>query len=196
MKGTFFLIGYLFALLEALGATELRFAKIFTDHGVLQREMPVPVWGWAEPQTEIQVEFAGQRKSATSNDAGKWMIKLDPMKANIQGQELKVTAVGTSVILKDILIGEVWLASGQSNMGFTIPKSTHAEEARKVIPHTQLRRFKVGSWLADEPLEDIGAEGAFQDKKWRMGGTAQWRVVDNEKYGAGLHQCRWSVVCS
>ena len=183
MKGTFFLIGYLFALLAALGATELRFAKIFTDHGVLQREMPVPVWGWAEPQTEIQVEFAGQRKSATSNDAGKWMIKLDPMKANIQGQELKVTAVGTSVILKDILVGEVWLASGQSNMGFTIPKSTHAKEARKVIPHTQLRRFKVGSWLADEPLEDIGAEGAFQDKKWRLRGTAQWRVVDNEKYG-------------
>jgi sialate O-acetylesterase len=84
--------------------------------------MPVPIWGWTDPHTEIQVEFAGQAKNTSSDQAGKWMIKLDPMKANTQGQELKVTAVGTSVILKDILIGEVWLASGQSNMGFSIPQ--------------------------------------------------------------------------
>ena len=62
MKGTFFLIGHLFALLSSLGATELRFAKIFTDHGVLQRNMFVPVWGWAEPEVEVTVEFSGQKK--------------------------------------------------------------------------------------------------------------------------------------
>ena len=106
------------------------------------------------------------------------MIKLDPMKANTQGQELKVNALGTSVILKDILIGEVWLASGQSNMGFTIPNSTHAEEARKLIPHPTLRRFKVGPYIADEPLADIGADGAFQHPRWRMGDDGQWRTVD------------------
>jgi hypothetical protein len=120
---------------------------------------------------------------ATSNEAGKWMIKLDPMKANTQGQELKVNALGTSVILKDILIGEVWLASGQSNMGFTIPNSTHAEEARKLIPHPTLRRFKVGPYIADEPLADIGADGAFQHPRWRMGDDGQWRTVDNERFG-------------
>jgi sialate O-acetylesterase len=166
-----------------LDADDLRFAKIFTDHSVLQREMPVPVWGWAKPQTEIQVEFAGQRKNATSNEVGKWMIKLDPMKANARGQELKVTAVGSSVSLEDILVGEVWLASGQSNMGFSIPKSTHAEEARKLIPHPTLRRFKVGPYIADEPLADIGANGAFQHPRWRMGDDGQWRKVDNERFG-------------
>ena len=76
------------------------------------------------------------------------MIRLDPMVANTKGQQLKVTAIGTSVILKNILVGEVWLASGQSNMGFSIPKSTHAEEARKLIPHPTLRRFKVGPYLS------------------------------------------------
>ncbi|MBO25633.1 MAG: sialate O-acetylesterase, partial [Opitutales bacterium] len=115
MKGTFFLIGHLFALLSSLGATELRFAKIFTDHGVLQRNMFVPVWGWAEPEVEVTVEFSGQKKKTATDKTGKWMIKLNAMKANIQGQELKATAVGSSVILKDILVGEVWLASGQSN---------------------------------------------------------------------------------
>ena len=181
MKHSFFVTGLFLA--STLLGEGLSFAKIFTDHCVLQREMSVPIWGWAEPQTQIQVKFAGQRKSATSNEAGKWMIKLDPMKANTQGQELKVNALGTSVILKDILIGEVWLASGQSNMGFTIPNSTHAEEARKLIPHPTLRRFKVGPYIADEPLADIGADGAFQHPRWRMGDDGQWRTVDNERFG-------------
>ena len=181
MKISFFVTG-LFLTSTLLGEG-LSFAKIFTDHCVLQRDMPVPVWGWAEPKTQIQVNFADQRKTITSNEAGKWMIKLDPMKANSQGQDLKVTAVGTSIILKDILVGDVWLASGQSNMGFSIPKSTHAEEARKLIPHPTLRRFKVGPYIADEPIADIGGDGAFQNPQWRRGDDGQWRIVDNERFG-------------
>ena len=148
-------------------SAELRFAKIFTDHAVLQRDISVPIWGWAEPEVEVTVEFSGQKKKTTTDKTGKWMIKLDAMKANIQGQELKATAVGSSVILKDILVGEVWLASGQSNMGFSISKSTHAEEARKLIPHPSLRRFKVGSYIATKPLAEIGEDGAFQHPHWR-----------------------------
>ena len=181
MKISFFVTG-LFLTSTLLGEG-LSFAKIFTDHCVLQREMPVPVWGWAEPKTQIQVNFADQRKTITSNEAGKWMIKLDPMKANTQGQDLKVTAGGTSITLKDILVGDVWLASGQSNMGFSIPKSTHAEEARKLIPHPTLRRFKVGPYIADEPIADIGGDGAFQNPQWRRGDDGQWRIVDNERFG-------------
>jgi sialate O-acetylesterase len=143
----------------------------------------VPIWGWTDPHTEIQVEFAGQAKNTSSDKAGKWMIKLDPMKANPRGQDLKVTALSTSVILKDILVGEVWLASGQSNMGFSIPKSTHAEDARKLIPHPTLRRFKVGPYIADESLTDIGANGAFQNPHWRRGDDGLWRIVDNERFG-------------
>ena len=136
---TFFLLAaLLLATPTALHADELRFAKIFTDHGVLQRDMLVPVWGWTGPESKVQVEFAGQRKSATSNEAGKWMIKLAAMKA---------------------------------------------EEARKLIPHPTLRRFKVGPYIADEPLADIGADGAFQHPRWRMGDDGQWRTVDNERFG-------------
>ena len=143
----------------------------------------MPVWGWAEPEVEVTVEFSGQKKKTTTDKTGKWMIKLDAMKANIQGQELKATAVGSSVILKDILVGEVWLASGQSNMGFSISKSTHAEEARKLIPHSTLRRFKVGSYIATKPLVDIGEVAAFQHPHWRMGDVGKWRAVDKERFG-------------
>ena len=175
---------FFYFLVTSLSHGEIfRLAKIFTDHSVLQRDMAVPIWGWTDPQTEIQVEFAGQVKNSSSDQAGKWMIKLDPLAANAKGRQLKVTAVGTSVILKDILVGEVWLASGQSNMGFTIPKSTHAKEARKLFPHPTLRRFKVGSYLADKPVEDIGSKGSYQNPRWRMGGVQQWRIVDNERFG-------------
>ena len=184
MRYSFTILFFFYFLVTSLlhGET-LRLAKIFTDHAVLQRDMSVPVWGWTDPRTEIQVEFAGQTKNTSSDQAGKWKIKLDPMKANTQGQDLKVTAGDTSVTLKDILVGEVWLASGQSNMGFSIPKSTHAEEARKLIPHPTLRRFKVGPYIADEPLADIGANGAFQNPHWRMGDDGKWRTVDNERFG-------------
>lgn len=164
-------------------AAELRFAKIFTDHCVLQREMSVPVWGWAEPDSEVTLKFAGQKKTATADGDGKWLLRLDPMKASRESQDLTISSAGQSVTLTDVLVGEVWLASGQSNMGFSIPKSTHADEARKLIPHQDLRRFKVGPYIADNPVADIGAEGAFQNPRWRMGDDGQWRPVDNKRFG-------------
>ena len=178
-----FLITFLLAAPTVLPAEELRFAKIFTDHGVLQREMPVPVWGWGTPGAKISVSFAGQTHTAVADEHGKWLVRLDPMPASSKPRVLSVSSGHDLVKLEDILVGEVWLASGQSNMGFTIPKSTHAEEARKLIPHPTLRRFKVGSYIADQPVADIGAEGAFQNPRWRQGGSEQWRPVDNERFG-------------
>ena len=167
----------------SLQAAELRFAKIFADHCVLQRDMPVPVWGWAEPDAKVTVTFAGQTTTTTADASSKWLIRLQPMKASAQSRELTVTSVDKKVTLKDVLVGEVWLASGQSNMGFSIPKSTHANEARELIPHPTLRRFKVGPYIADKPVANIGAEGAFQNPRWRMGDDGQWRAVDNERFG-------------
>ena len=181
MKISFFVTG-LFLTSTLLGEG-LSFAKIFTDHCVLQRERPVPVWGWSGPNTQVKVEFGGQTKNTTADESGKWMIKLDAMKANARGQELKVTVGDSSISLKDILVGEVWLASGQSNMGFSIPKSTYAEEARKLIPHPTFRRFKVGPYIADEPLADIGGDGSIQHSNWRRGDDGLWRIVDNERFG-------------
>ena len=164
-------------------AQELRFAKIFTNHMVLQRQMPVPVWGWAEPNAEVVVTFAEQRTTATADASGRWMVRLHPMEASKESRDLTVSSAGEVVTLNDVLVGEVWLASGQSNMGFSISRSTHAEDASSLIPNRNLRRFKVTPSIADEPLADSGAEGVFQDRRWRMGDDGQWRQVDNERFG-------------
>ncbi|NIP93342.1 MAG: hypothetical protein GWO24_07760, partial [Akkermansiaceae bacterium] len=95
----------------------------FRDHAILQRGMKVPVWGWSRPGTRVTVEFAGQEKNATTDRNGKWMLELDPLAASREPAEMTITVEGGgSVALEDLLVGEVWLASGQSNMQWIASK--------------------------------------------------------------------------
>ena len=99
---------------------EVKLASPFTSHMVLQREMKVPVWGTAAANEAVTVEFAGQKKSVKAGADGKWRVELDPLTASAEGRALKVTGSATAapLALDDVLVGEVWLASGQSNMDF------------------------------------------------------------------------------
>jgi len=99
-------------------AAAITLSKVFSDHLVLQRERPTPVWGWANPGEKITVEFAGQRKETAARPDGRWEIRLDPMPARSQGEMLRIlSGAGTNWIeFKDAVVGEVWVCSGQSNM--------------------------------------------------------------------------------
>ncbi|MCH7225438.1 hypothetical protein [Haloferula sp. A504] len=123
----------------------------FHDHAVLQRGMTVPVWGWSKPGTRVTVEFAGQKASATAADDGKWVAELKDLKASFEPAELVIREEGGKTeTLTDILVGEVWMASGQSNMQWTAAKSAvrslaeafAAENEGKVAP---IREFQVSS---------------------------------------------------
>ena len=94
---------------------ELKLPEIFTDHMVLQQAQADPIWGWDTPGTKITVSFGGQTVSTSAGDDGQWMIKLTAMPANATSQTLTVTGSSTREI-QDVLVGEVWLCSGQSNM--------------------------------------------------------------------------------
>jgi len=91
---------------------------LFSDHAVLQRGVKVPVWGWASPGTKVTVTFGGQTKTAVAQPDGKWMVYLNSMPANTQPGTLTVTSStgNQTVTLRDVLVGDVWLCSGQSNM--------------------------------------------------------------------------------
>ena len=88
---------------------------MFSDHAVLQRDMMVPVWGTASAGEGVTVRFAGQEKSTTANSSGDWMVLLDPMVANASPESMQIEG-NNLVVIDDILVGEVWLGSGQSNM--------------------------------------------------------------------------------
>jgi sialate O-acetylesterase len=89
---------------------------VFSDHMVLQQDLEVPVWGRTEPGGTVTVTFMKQTKTAKADDKGKWMVKLDKMKAVSEPQEMTVKDAKETRVFKDVLVGDVWLCSGQSNM--------------------------------------------------------------------------------
>lgn len=129
----------------------VRLPAIFTDHMVLQRGMPVPVWGKADPGEEVTVEFAGQKKSTKADAAGRWMVKLDALTANDQPQVLKA---GTATV-QDVLVGEVWLASGQSNMEWEMQMKPDSAADIPKATHPTLRLIEVPKAVAANPQEDV-----------------------------------------
>jgi len=92
---------------------EVKLHGLFSDNMVLQRDAAVPVWGWADDGEKVTVEFRNQKVSTTAKD-GKWMVKLKKLKAG-GPDELRVNGKN-AITLKNVLVGEVWIASGQSNM--------------------------------------------------------------------------------
>lgn len=146
-------------LIWLCGGTQPALAKIklphvFTDHLVLQREAEAPVWGWADAGEKVTVTFAGQNKTVTANDHGKWLVKLDPLAASNEPHDLTVSGLDSSVKISDVLVGDVWLASGQSNMGFPLFAAHNATEVLPAAQDSLLRFFRVKTHTSAEPQTD------------------------------------------
>jgi sialate O-acetylesterase len=131
---------------------EVRLPALFSDHLVLQQQAEVPVWGWSEPREKVTVELAGQRQSAIADANGKWMVRLKNLKA---GGPHTLTVQGSNkLVVSDVLVGEVWLGSGQSNMAMTINRAKDFEKEQSAATLPQIRMFTVTSGPAAEPQED------------------------------------------
>ena len=105
------------AAVDVVHRRTLSLAPVFTDYAVLQREIPVLIWGHGVADTKVTVSFADQTKTAAVDHDGKWSVKLEPMKANTVEQALVITdQAGAKVAIKHVLVGDVWICSGQSNM--------------------------------------------------------------------------------
>lgn len=120
---------------------------VLSDSMVLQRGVRVPVWGRAEPGEAVTVSFGGQTKRATAGADGRWRVWLDPLRANATPQVLTV-AGSNRIELKDVLVGEVWLVSGQSNMQFTLAETREAREAIAAASHPSIRLLNVSRQVA------------------------------------------------
>ena len=136
-------------------AAELKLSNLFTDHAVLQCGIAVPIWGRADAGAKVTVEFCGQKKTATADPRGQWMVKLDPLRANTEARDLVVTAGKDSVKRRDILVGEVWLCSGQSNMSVPVAICANAEQEIAAVNHPQMRLFTVAYNPSLKPLNEV-----------------------------------------
>jgi sialate O-acetylesterase len=136
---------------------ELKLPSVIGDHMVLQQKQSDPIWGWDVPGTKVTVTFAGQTKTAEAGKDGKWTVKLDPMPANAKAQNMTIKGTDTRE-LQDILIGEVWMCSGQSNMGFSLGQDWNGDLESLASHHPQLRLFKLPLVGTQELKTDINAQ--------------------------------------
>ncbi|MDA0588926.1 MAG: sialate O-acetylesterase [Planctomycetota bacterium] len=169
-------------LLPAIASAEVKLPTVIDSHMVLQRDVPLPIWGWGDEGEEITVTIGENSAKATAGADGKWSVTLPAMKAD--GKAHSLTVAGSNTIeLEDILIGEVWVGSGQSNMEWQL-KSTHGSaEAINAADFKNIRLFHVPKVQKPAPADDV---------------TADWKVCTPENipafsavlyyYGKKLHE--------
>ena len=159
------LVGAGLASVKVYAAEPLRLASVFTDNAVLQRGQAVPVWGKGEPGQAVVVAFAGQEKSAKVDKDGRWITNLDALAASGKGQTLTATSGGEAIAIGNVLVGEVWVCSGQSNMAFGLGGSINGKATIAAAGDDQLRLFNARAQATDEPQESIGGSWAVDSSQ-------------------------------
>lgn len=156
------LLALLLCISAAGARADVSLASPFQDHAVLQRDKPLPVWGRAAPGEKVTVEFLGQKVGTTTGADGRWIVYLDPVPAISTPTTLTVTGQN-AVTLQDILVGEVWLASGQSNMEWALGWGTRVTNSKAEIAAANfplIREIKIKTAAADAP--QISAPGNWR----------------------------------
>ncbi|WP_019987260.1 sialate O-acetylesterase [Rudanella lutea] len=158
----------LFILFLSPAFAQVRLARLFSDHVVLQRQQVIPVWGWAKPGETVRVTLAGQTGQAKADASGKWTVRLTPLEAG-GPHELVASAKSGQAKAADVLIGEVWLCSGQSNMEWPVKQADNYENEKRNASFGQIRHFRVEHELALTPETDLK--------------TGDWKVCSPETVG-------------
>ena len=128
-------------------------SPVFSDNMVLQRDREDSIWGWARPGEEVSVAIAGRTANAVAGADGKWLAKLTPPPA---GGPYELTVTGSQKLtFKNVLVGDVWICSGQSNMEFGMKKIVNAEQEITQANHSEIRLFTLGKTTALHPIDAL-----------------------------------------
>ena len=185
-------------LLPACGVIErqaITLPSVFSDHAVFQRGGEIPVWGTAKPGRRVVVRFAGQTKGAVAGAAGRWVVRLDPVPA---GGPYELTAsIGLrNVRRRDILVGEVWVCSGQSNMEWPLRQVDNAEQEVADANYPAIRLFTVPKELSTTPETDVDGQWSLCKPETSQGFSAVGYFFGRELHKAlgvpvGLINASW-----
>lgn len=150
---------------------DVRPSGMFSDNMVLQRNQPVPVWGWADPGESVTVEFGGLAKTAAADGRGVWCVALGPLQASAVPGELVIRGRNT-VKFSGVLVGEVWLCAGQSNMAMALAEADGASEAMKEADPL-LRAYRVPERPGERPWTNVDGQWVGFDH----GSARQWAAL-------------------
>src|SRR4051794_30783593 len=140
-------------LLAVVARADVKLPAVISDNMVLMPETPANVWGWAAPQEAVTVKLGAREVKATAAADGKWNVKLEGLTAGPAG-DMTVTGKN-SLTVKNVAVGEVWVASGQSNMEMVVASSMNAAEEQKSADHPNIRMFTVTKNAQGTPQEDL-----------------------------------------
>lgn len=140
-------------------SADITLAPLFRDGAVLQRDQPLTIWGKASAAEKVEVRFRGQTTSVITAADGRWRVTLKPEKAATLSSELVAKGANT-VVVKDVLVGDVWLVSGQSNMAFLLRNANDAEREVASADFPLIRQFKVPNIAAEKPADDVAGSWA------------------------------------
>ncbi len=156
-----------FTLCVVTANAEVAMPKFFSDNMVLQRDVLIPIWGWANPNEAITVKFHDQSKTTTADSKGNWMLKLDVEKA---GGPFQLIISGENTIqINNVLVGEVWLCSGQSNMEWLVQYSLNAKQEIRTANYPNIRHIKVDKTINSLSQRDIS--------------NGRWNICDSTTVG-------------
>ena len=161
------LIGLLLVGLGRLALADMRLPAIFSDHMVLQAETPVTVWGWASPAEKVSVSIAGQTQATNANAAGEWRVTLAPMAMKNIATTMTVTG-SNALTVADVLVGEVWLGSGQSNMELPVKKANDFAREKAIASLPEIRMFTIKKSASTNQLADV---------------TGSWEICNSNTVG-------------
>ncbi len=196
MKRAFLCLFFTFCLTAAPAFAAVTLPKVFSDHMVLQRQLPVPVFGRAAPGEEISVTFGENTVMTTAGEDGKWIVRLPEMQASEEGRTLVVQGENT-VTFQDVVVGEVWFCSGQSNMEWQFANSFRPTPEDPDEP--MIRFLRVGKGVRPFPADDFYAESGTwltcQDGRFNqctaVGYYFAKRLRDELGVPVGLIDCAW-----
>ena len=165
------LLGLFLTVANGLSA-ELKPASLFQDHMVLQRGKPVPVWGTADAGKPITVKIGTQQASGKADDKGNWRADLPALEATATGQNVTITDGTNTVTLSDVLVGDVWICSGQSNMAFELGRASTTKEELPKAANPNLRLFAVKASPSFTPKSDCSGQWAVSSPDSAKGFSA------------------------
>jgi sialate O-acetylesterase len=139
----------------AVATAQLRLPAVISDNMVLQRGRPVPLWGWAQPGETVKVTIAEAGATAQAGEDGRWQVRLPALEVQEQGLEMVIAgSSGSCLRVKNVMIGEVWLCTGPSNIFWPVKSCDHARQEIASATYPQIRFFTVGRRMADQPQAD------------------------------------------
>ena len=164
-------------------SADVKLPNVIGSNMVLQRDLPVPIWGWADKGEKVTVSFGGQKKSATAGKNGEWMVKLDKLEASAKPVTLTVKG-NNEIKLENILVGEVWICSGQSNMEWRVSQCANPKEEIAKSNHPKIRLFDVPGHTV-HPLPQREGKGDWKECSSK---TSPGFSATGYYFGRRLHQ--------